>query len=143
MTVIKYILKSKSFTGSVIFGYKNDMLCLFNNESEMIDEQIKWLLPNLPLSKSCLADFQKKVKGSVEIVPPDTSFGAFWESYGKKINKKRCMPLWNKLKESDRIMCLMSLTSYDGYLKRANGRAKLDPENYLKRESYHTNWNTI
>ncbi|AEL23869.1 hypothetical protein [Cyclobacterium marinum] len=143
MMVEKYVLTSSAFRGNVVFGFCDGFLVYFNNESEMNTLQTKWLLTNLPFTRENLEAIKPIIKGKIEVIPHDLSFASFWDAYNKKVNKKRCEPLWNKLSEADKITCLMSIKSYDGYLRRMGGRAKLDPENYLKRESYHNPWNQL
>jgi len=139
----KYLMKSQSFEGTVIFGFDAEgMLKYYENESEMNQQQSAWLLRNFPFSLGHLKEVQGKIKGKLEEIPADLSFNAFWEKYKKKVNKKRCEPLWAKISDSERMLCLMSIKSYENYLKRT-GRAKLDPENFLKRNSWETNWNQI
>lgn len=139
----KYILKSKRFEGSVVFAYKEGKLCLYSNDSSMSEVQVKWLLPNLPLERDHLEDFQRQIKGTITIAPIDLTFGHFWEIYKRKINRKRVEPLWKKMTDSMRTACLLNIPIYDAFLKRSGGRGKLDPENYLRQESYNTNWNEV
>jgi hypothetical protein len=140
--MIKYIMTSKSFTGTVIFGFEGDVMTFYHNEAEMSTSQVNWLFRHFPFNMELLEQFRKITQSRLDLVPVNITFDAFWNTYGKKINKKRCQPLWKKMSEADRIECLMSIKAYDTYLRRAN-RAKLDPENYLKRESYKNNWNQL
>ncbi len=87
-------------------------------------------------------ELKQKVKGKIELIPADLSFDAFWNAYDKKVSKKRCQSVWAKMSDAKRMACLMNISSYDSFLKRST-RGKLDPENYLKREAYETNWNQI
>lgn len=139
----KYLLTSKAFVGSVVFGYRDGILTLFENDTEMTYEQIKWCAEHLPTHEEQLEELRRVIKGSIQEVPPATDFDTFWQTYGKKINKKRCEPLWKKLTEADRALAIMSVRAYDGYLKRSNGRAKMDPENYLRKESFRNEWNSL
>jgi hypothetical protein len=136
-------MKSQSFEGTVIFGFDAEgLLKFYENDSEMNQKQSAWLLDNFPFSLQHLKEVQGKIKGKLEEIPADLSFDAFWNKYRKKVNRKRSEPLWRKMSDSERMLCLMSINSYDNYLKRT-GRAKLDPENYLKKYSWETNWNQI
>lgn len=139
----KYLLTSKSFDGKVLFGYANNMLVYYENDSEMSHDQHSWLMRNFPVTKRGLDEVKPLIKGKLEIVPQDVSFDVFWSAYDKKINRKRCEPLWKKLSPADCIVCLMSIKPYDGYLKRSGGRAKKDPENYLKSQMYLNDWNQL
>ncbi|WP_143960253.1 glutathione S-transferase family protein [Litoribacter populi] len=139
----KYVLTSSSFSGNVVFGYVGGFLAYFHNNASMNQEQIKWILTHLPLSLKNLEEIRSKIKGKLEMIPPDLSFDAFWEAYGKKVNRKRCEPLYKKLTDAEKITCLMSIPAYNSYLKRMGNRAKLDPENYLKKEAFQNPWSQI
>ena len=141
--ITKYIMKSQSFGGTVVFGFDEEgALKYYENESEMNLAQSQWLFSNFPFTLDHLQQVQGKIKGKVELIPADLSFEKFWNAYNKKLNRKRSLPLWNKMSDADKVECLMSIKSYDSYLKRVK-RGKLDPENYLKRESWTNNWNQI
>jgi len=139
----KYVLTSASFKGNVVFGYSGGVLTFYHNESDMNEKQSEWLFLHFPFTLAALVKIKSIIKGKLEQIPPDISFDAFWTKYDKKVNRKRCEPLYAKLTEADKIMALMSILPYHNYLKRMNGRAKLDPENYLKREAFRNNWNQL
>jgi len=143
MIIEKYILTSPSFAGNVVFGFYGGYLVTFSNESEMNGDQRKWLYTHFPFTLQNLTAIQTQIKGRLEQVPVDLTFDAFWEVYGKKVNRKRCEPQWKKLSEAERITCLRSIPAYNSYLKRMHNRAKLDPENYLRRESFQNPWNSL
>jgi hypothetical protein len=139
----KYILTSPSFKGNAVFGFSGGFLSYFENESEMNEEQLRWLYGHFPFTLENLVAIQSKIKGRLEQVPTDLGFDVFWDSYDKKVNRKRCEPLWKKLTDAERITCLRSIAAYNSYLKRVGFRAKMDPENYLKREAFSNPWNSL
>lgn len=143
MTQIKYTLTSAKFTGKLVFGYTDGLLTYFENGAEMQETGYRWILDHFPINPEILKKMADAIPGKMEVVPDDLSFEAFWNAYGKKANRHRCEPLWKKLSEADRIECLSSIKPYDNYLKRVNYRAKLDPENYLKKEAFRNNWNQL
>jgi hypothetical protein len=143
MTQIKYTLTSAKFDGKLVFGYTDGLLTYYENAAEIKVANYKWFLENLPLVPAQLKKIADAIPGKMEVVPEDLTFDAFWDAYAKKVNRIRCEPLWKKMSEADRIECLQSIKAYDGYLRRMNGRAKLDPENYLKKESYRNPWNQL
>jgi|GEM_PF-1324169 len=148
MSMEKHVLSFTKVKGSIIYGFSSGVLVFYHNEAEMDSAALEWMFDKLPLTPEQLrrvAAFMND-KGrhcKVELIPPDTSFEAFWSLYNKKVNRKRCEPLWDKLSEPERIQCILSIKPYDLYLQRMNGRAKLDPENYLKRRAFENNWNTL
>jgi hypothetical protein len=141
--MVKYILKSNAFEGVVTFGFANGFLVHFSNESTMNELQVRWLFTNFPFTTDSLESIRDKIHGKLELVPADLSFDAFWETYGKKVNRKRCEPLWKKLSDAERLTCLTSIPHYKSYLKRTGFRAQMDPENYLKKESFQNPWNSL
>ncbi|MEQ8547611.1 MAG: hypothetical protein RIC03_06860 [Cyclobacteriaceae bacterium] len=144
----KYVLTIKKFEGSVIYGFSAGNLVLYHNESNMDSEALAWFYDRLPLTPEQLRTVVKfmRSKGTIcqlEIIPPDISFEAFWNGYGKKVNKLRAAKEYKKLTDPERTLCIISLKPYDDYLRRMNGRAKLDPENYLKRRSFENPWSSL
>lgn len=140
--MVKYIMKSPSFAGNVVFGYQDEFCVFFHNESDMNAVQKQWIWDHFPRNLEALKGLVKVIKGTISLVPPNTEFDDFWDVYKKKVNRKRCEPLWEKLSESKKVEAIMAVAAYDGYLKRT-GRAKLDPENYLRNESWENNWNAL
>lgn len=136
----KYLVTFPKVSGIVVYGFKNGILCYFSNEADMEIAQQEWVLKHVPIKIGILEELKALTKCVINEVPEDLSFGQFWTQYGKKINRKRCEPLWNRLSDSQRSQCLMSLAQYDGFLKRNPGRPKMDPETYLRNESWTNNW---
>jgi hypothetical protein len=140
--MIKYVLTSGRFEGKILFGFRGGYLAFFENSSNLDELGMRWLFNQFPFTLEVLEDMKSKISGRIELMPSDLSFDAFWEAYSKKVNRKRCEPLWKKLNDAERMTCLQSIPAYNGYLKRMN-RAKLDPENYLKREAFQNPWNSL
>lgn len=140
-----FILTSTSFTGSLEYKYcDNGYLIWFQYNALASDSQRNWLLSNMPLTVSGFNEVVSKAKSfKVEEIQLDLSFDAFWEQYGHKINKKRCLPLYNKLSTEKRMQCIKSIVPYKRYLARTNYRNKTDPENYLRKEMYLNDWNKL
>lgn len=137
----KYNLTFTNLKGDLCLGYnETGFLILYENRTSMTDEAINWVLRNFATHESELNAFAQKCKATVELIPVDLSFNAFWNAYGKKINKIRCEILYKKLNETERLKCLQNVKHYDNYLQRSGFRAKADPENYLKKQYFLTDW---
>lgn len=140
-----YILTSSKFAGSVQYKYCDEgFLVWFQYDAAMSDAQRIYTLQKMPLTLQGFQDLMgtsKTVK--IEEVMPDLSFDAFWNAYDKKINRKRCEPLWNKLKDHERMQCLKSIPQYVKYLTRTNYRAKKDPDGYLRDRLFETEWHRL
>ena len=136
----KYVLTSPKFEGSVTFGYHQDghlMLYSVNTDSLPV---IMWLKNHLPVNQMQLDPIKQRIEGTIQEVPEDLSFNAFWERYGRKINRKRCEPIWKKMSEAERLLAITRIGPYEKYLERTGYRGKADPENYLKKGTYETDW---
>lgn len=141
--MIKYVMTSPKFEGKILFGFRDGFLAYFENQSTLPELGIRWLFTNFPFMIDNMEDLRGKISGKLELMPTDLSFDAFWEAYAKKVNRKRCEPLWKKLSDAERMTCLQSIPAYNSYLKRMGNRAKLDPENYLKREAFQNPWHSL
>jgi hypothetical protein len=139
----KYILTSEMFTGHLVFGYAVDgKLSYFSNEATLADNHYDWLARNFPLQLSALPVL-KGNKGTATIteVPPDLSFDAFWNGLpkGKKINRKRCLTLWDKMNEATQMLAIAKWSEYEKFCHK-NSRILADPETYLIKEYYLNEW---
>jgi hypothetical protein len=72
-------------------------------------------------------------------VDQDLSFENFWLQYDKKIHPHRCEPLWKKYSEAKRVLALKAIAPYTAYCTKT-GVAKANPENFLKKDYYKTDW---
>ena len=87
--------------------------------------------------------FIEKLKLSFIIEGVEITLDEFLDRYGRRINVKRCIPLWGKLAASTRNKALAGVTPYLDYLKRVGFRAQADPETYLKKEYWLTDWRNL
>lgn len=67
-------------------------------------------------------------------------FDMFWHKYDRKINKKRCEPLWAKLSMADQVSAYYGIDAYNKFLKKETWRPKGDPEKYLKDRYWENEW---
>ena len=141
----KYVLTSENLTGSVVFGYEAGGLLVFydSTPAQLTDKQLVSVLKHLPREEQDLQNLANKTGATLELLPEDLNFDTFWNRYDKKINRKRCEPLWKKLNDAEKLEAIKNIKPYEDYLSRAGGRGKVDPENYLKREYYTTEWRRV
>jgi hypothetical protein len=136
----KYILTSVNFQGQVSFGFNEaGYLVFYLNETDATESQLKGLLQRLP---RVIEEFYRLTEvPTVKFVevPPDLSFESWWKIQLNKINKKRCMPLFNALKDAKRMKAFTEYPAYLDFCKR-NNRGVVDPENFLKKEYYENDW---
>lgn len=137
------LVTSSKFDGEVELKYEDGFLMKYENRARMNEEMLRWFTSYFPISHTALEAVVNHSKTlRVKEVPVDISFASFWERYDKKINKKRCEPLYEKMSESERVACMVGLKAYDYFLMRTN-RKKLDPENFLKYKSWQNDWKNI
>ncbi|UOE48008.1 hypothetical protein MTO98_26715 [Mucilaginibacter sp. SMC90] len=137
----KYILTSDHYKGTVQFNYDNAGLMVFYSvlDAELNEKQLVTLLQKLPREEAALAALNTSQYFTVRKVSEDLSFENFITEYGKKIHPHRCEPYWNRLSDVKKLAYLKCIPAYKAYLKRT-GVAQANPEGFLKREYYKTDW---
>ena len=140
----KFILTSPKFTGEVIFGYnETDRLVYYENTSAMTEQQLDWLLGHLPHASSWINSIIKNANGTrIVEVPEDLTFERFWNSYDKKINRKRAEPLFEKLNDAAKMQAIVRIKTYQEYC-HYKGRGIADPEKYIRDRFFETDWNKV
>jgi hypothetical protein len=87
---------------------------------------------------------EEKFAGSqATIVEADflVTFEMFWNKYDKKINRKRCEPLWAKLSKVDQVKAFYGIDAYLKHLtRRESWRTKADPEKYIRDRYWENEW---
>jgi hypothetical protein len=139
----KYLLTFKGVEGSVELTYNEDTLLVeYVLNAPLNEPQLVFLLKRLPLDSVQAEDMPNKnpVFGIVKL-DQDLRFTTFWETYGQKIHPHRCEPLWDKLKDSEKLAALNTLPAYFRYLAKT-GAFKVNPENYIKKQYWRTDWKT-
>jgi hypothetical protein len=138
----KFLMTSAKITGQVAMLYDStdQLVCIDFAEAGMSRDQKKFLLNRLPLAVDELQAFATVLKVTVVEAEVEITFEMFWNAYGKKINKARCLPLWNKMSKAVQVRALQGVKPYDAYLKRENWRNKMDPENYLRSYAWENEW---
>lgn len=138
----KYILTSPTLNGPITFGFNEDgFLTFYNNEANQAEPQIKALLRRLPRAVEELPNLTNGTQATLTEVPEDLSFDRFWRAQapGKKIHRFRCEPLWKKMSDNNKMLAIMRYPAYLEYCAK-NQRGIVDPENYLKKQYYLTDW---
>jgi hypothetical protein len=138
------LLISSKFDGEIELRYdERGILVKYENRAMLDDEMLLFFMENFPRHQTTLqrmVELSKTLR--VKEVPVDISFTSFLERYNRKINRKRCEPLYEKLDESEKVKCIMAIKQYDFFVQLHN-RAKMDPENWLKRYGWETEWSKI
>src|SRR5690554_2413035 len=103
----KYSFTHEKHKGSISFWYnEKDILVHYNNDTDMTDTALVWFLNNIPRDLTELESLKKTTKGTLIEVPQEISFDAFWDTYSKKINRKRCETIWAKMTEAQKLKAI-------------------------------------
>lgn len=137
----RYIITSVHYTGAVYFEYDNGGLMVFYSalDAVLTEKQLVGLLLKIPREERDLPALNATDYFTIKKVTEDLSFENFWGLYDKKIHPHRCEPFWKKLSEVKKLLIIGSIGPYNAYLSKT-GVAKANPENYLKKEYYKTDW---
>jgi len=122
----------------MVYNGKGTLSQLDMNSADMDAELTSVFMRIVPIVESGLATAFKK---DTTIVQEDfkVSFDDFWNAYNHKINKKRCIPLWDRMTKNQQVKAFYSIRDYDKFLKN-NKRMKCDPENYLRNEMWENEY---
>ncbi len=138
----QYSLTSTKFSGNIYFLYDDDGRIVNFHVDAIIDDAIyQWLCVKFPVKEDMLQPLVAGSKTATLLqIPVEITFDMFWNAYGKKINRKRTEPLWDRLTDADKAKCLAQVKHYKAYLKRTGFRAAVDPDRYIKDRYYDTIW---
>ncbi|SFB80733.1 hypothetical protein SAMN05421780_101566 [Flexibacter flexilis DSM 6793] len=141
----KYAIQTTKYTEQVVFEYDEEsgLLVGLHIEAGLPVGPHEWILEHLPRTTTELQDFVAAVTSPhtrVIEVPHDLSFERFWDQYTKKVNKARCIKLFEKLSDADKLKAITTVTPYLEYCKRTGFRGVADPEKYLNAGYYETDW---
>ena len=128
--------ETNAYTGEAELVYKDDgMLCKINLENAQMNRAITSSFKKMvPDHVDDLAIVFANTKAVVVEVDFDVTFEMFWEKYNRKINKSRCIALWNKLSKADQVKAFYGIDKYEKFLKKEHWRPKADPETYLRNQ---------
>lgn len=137
------ITNHEKFSGTAeIFYNKEGVLCRIECTNTNMDAAtITAFKSATPATIERLAEGVSFSKGtSVVEVGYRVSFDEWWKLYDKKINRVRCIPLYEKLNDADTVLCFEGTKVYNRYLAKLVVRQKLDPENWIKNQSWLNEW---
>lgn len=139
-SMTRYILTSQKFSGQILLSFnpRGTISCIDLINADIDAHATAHFMRSVPLLESNLPT---AFSSEVTIVADNfkVSFDEFWHAYNHKINKKRCIPLWDKMSVSQQVKAFYGVREYDKYLEK-NKRMKCDPERYLRDEMYENEW---
>lgn len=129
----KFIITAAEYNGEavVVYDHSGRLAELNLQQTDMTIEQRHFFKAKVA---SSLANIAAKFDAATTIIEADyeVPFEQFWKEYGKKINKARCILLWNKMNKAQQLAAWQGIKKYDAYLKKESWRTKADPETYLR-----------
>lgn len=141
--MLKFIATSPKYQGEVIivYGDDNKLLLLDMQGATLSVNQIGYFKTRMPVlyDATFLQNFTDApitfIESSYEV-----SFEDFWKLYNKKVNKARCLAIWNKMTLAERVAAYMGLLRYNAFLAIETWRTKADPESFLKKKMWLNDW---
>ena len=138
----RFIITSPNFNGTVEIDYDgNGLLCNINMLNSSLGPQARLVMKaTIPVVVSAIEEAFSTTKATVIETDYAVTFDMFWDAYDKKINRKRCEPIWAKLTKLQQVQATLKISSYNKFLKATGYRTKADPETYLRAEMWENEW---
>jgi hypothetical protein len=138
----RFIISSDKFTGSaeLLYNDKGMLIKIDMTQAQMDEHTTMHFKRSVPHTLALLMDNNWCSPGTTTVEAEyEVDFEMFWEKYDHKINKKRCIPLWDKLTKPQQVAAYYGIYRYQRYLQRT-GQYKRNPENYLKDEMWNNDY---
>lgn len=138
----RLLISAISFTGDaeLWFDENGKLIRIDISKTNMHPEVLEDFKQVVPVHISGMDKAFEGIKCTITEADIIISFEQFWKKYNKKINKVRCLPLWNKLGQGEQLKAYTGLDKYIAFLKKETWRTKLDPENYLKNKTWENEY---
>lgn len=136
----KLLLTSPKFEGEIIVIYGADMLLAYVDfrDAENSLKQIDYLIRKVPAQFTTTKDFIASMEStSLVVVEADykVTFEMFFDEYGHKRNKARCIKPFERLSEANKVKAFVGIRRYNRHLQFNPWKNKMDPEQVHQRES--------
>lgn len=146
----KFSITNPDYTGEIFITYNHEgLLVAFDAvDTTVKDIHIRWLMANTPQRITIdyaneLKAFLSRTKCELIEVPLDISFETFWNLYDHKIHKPRAEAAFNKLPQTDKLLCILSIKKYDKYLGRFTWKGKQQADTYIKSQNYKADFDKL
>jgi len=130
-------------------GFKGEVHLLYNLESilatidfqfaELSLIQIDWLKQRIPVVFDATT-FNPPQNVTYIVDDIEIDFEMFWEKFKGGANKKRCIPLWDKLSKAKKIKCYVGAIKYMSFLEANKWRPKMGPDRWIQKEEWENEW---
>jgi hypothetical protein len=132
----RFLITSPSFTGEaeLVYNTNETLIWIDMSKTNMAANLVTAFKNKVPANVQQLAAAFADTMATVVEADYEVSFEMLWLKYDKKINRKRCEPLWNKLSKTEQVRAFNGIDAYNKFLKREGWRSKADPETYLRNQ---------
>ena len=126
----------------IVYGADNKLLSVDFQAAELTMAQTLYMMNRIPVQYEAAAFVESLSGAKLEFVHSafEVTFEMFWLKYGKKVNKARCLTLWNRLSKPNRAKAYFGLTMYFAHLEQNPWKGKADPETYLTKKMYENDY---
>lgn len=134
----KFQITSPTLNGEITIAYNdNDVLCCIDMNQCIVTSTIaSAVLRKLPLTVQQLTEY-KWNEGTLCIeVDVVISFDDFWKDYPMKVNKKRCIKIWDSLPKHKQVKATNGIVPYKKHLRKNEWKECKSPDTYLRNESW-------
>jgi len=138
----RFLIASPKFTGNaeLMYNEKGTLVKIDMQHTSMAEDAVIAFKRAAPHNLPTLIKNEWCSPGTTVVEADfEVTFDMFWNAYREKINKKRCIPIWDKLNKVKQVAAYYGISRYDKYLTRS-GRFKCDPENYLRNEMWENEY---
>jgi hypothetical protein len=139
----RFIITSPNYTGQAELIYnEKGLLVTFDFIKTSINNPTAILTfkTTVPVLVDDMNTAFANTKATIVEADFEISFDMFWDKYDKKINLKRCEPLWKKLGKTKQVKAYYGIEPYEAFLLQTGFRKKADPETYLRNEMWDNDW---
>ncbi|HLO37371.1 MAG TPA: hypothetical protein VK173_02665 [Lacibacter sp.] len=137
-----YYISSQKFSGNaeVLYDADGRLIRIDMSKTNMDVNQVHHFKARVSPAESMLDEYFVGTQVTIVQGTYEVPFLDFWLAYNKKINKARCIALWEKMSAADKVAALQGIRAYDAFLLTQPGRKKLDPENYLRYRAWENEY---
>jgi hypothetical protein len=139
----RFIITSHAFKGQAELIFKEDnTLCKIDvTDTDMPAKIIQAFKSMAPVYVDQIEAAFAATKATVVEADFEVSFDMFWKKYNKKINKFRCIKLWEKMEITMKVNAYFGIDAYTKHLKYNEAwRTKADPETYLRNQYWENEY---
>jgi hypothetical protein len=123
---MKKLICTGKFEGEffVVYNEEHQLVMFDFRDAVLTPKMVHYFTQNVPVLAD--VDHFKAIFKTLTIIDEDyaVSFDMFWNRYDKKINLKRCQPLWEKLSKADQVRAYTGLNRYLRACKPISWREK-------------------